>query len=739
MLKILTHLAQRQAWLIVVAAVLLTIGAGVYGAGVFSHLNSDEGFESKNTQSSEVVESLKNDFPKSQASAVILFSSKDGHTLDNAIDAAEVQRLLDPLKNDTSLLATYWSTGQDSFLSKDNKQTYAAVTVKGNGDAQYRRLARFADETKSDRLTVNVGGGLVAQKQSSEQVKRDLEMAEIISLPLLALLLVLVFRGLVAAAMPLMLGVVAIAGGLAVVRLLTNLTSIDQYAINVITVLGLGLSVDYSLLMVSRFREELQRQPDVPAAVRHTVMTSGRTIFFSGLTVIISLLALSLFPIEFLRSISLGGVAALLVAIGAALTVLPASLRLLGHRINALRLGPKPGKTDGPTFWGRVNTITSRFPLLTIVAAVAIILAAAMPFWQVHYLAFDFGALPAGSSAREVGEALQTNFGSQDANVTVLYRPDDASIPPAAAAAAQAQAAAAVARARAARMITTAAQAQAAQLPAPLPQQVSDMRQRLEDMNEVTAVDRPVASKDGQEFKLVAHYHEDDSGMVGRSLVTAIRDLKQTNGPLRVGGGAAEVVDTVATIGHYLPYAAAVIVIAMGLLLGLMLRSILIPIQAIALSGFGLLASFGALVWIFQQGHLTSWTWFARTDGLSPTILLLVFTMAFGLSMDYATFLYSRMREEYDKGRENRAAIHGGVERTGYIITAAAVLMFVVVAAFASSKIPMLQQVGLGMALAVIVDAFVVRILLVPAVMLLLGRANWYAPKWLARWQIRHD
>jgi uncharacterized membrane protein YdfJ with MMPL/SSD domain len=739
MLKILTHLAQRQAWLVVILAAILTVGAGAYGTGVFSHLNSDEGFESKNTESSAVVEALGNNFPKSQASSIILFSSKDGRQVDNPQDGAEVQRLLAPLKPDTTLLADYYSTGQPTFLSQDERQTYAAVTVKGTTDAQYRRLERFINEAHSNRFDIKIGGALVAQRQSSAQVKKDLETAELITLPLLAILLVLVFRGLVAAAMPLMLGVVSIVGGLSVVRLLTSFTSIDQYAINVITVLGLGLSVDYSLLMVSRFREELRRQPDVPTAVRHTVMTSGRTIFFSGLTVIISLLALSIFPIEFLRSISLGGVAALIVAIVAALTVLPAALRLLGNRINALSLARKPAGADGPTFWGRVNVVTSRFPLLTIAVAVVMILVAAIPFWQVHYLAFDYRALPAGSSARIVSEALENNFGTKAANVTVLYRPDDTRISPAAAARAKATAAAVVARAHAAGASLAAAQAQAALLPAPAPEQVADLQERLARVDHVTSVDQPVAAKDGRSFKLVAHYHEDDSGMVGRDLVAQIRALGDTHGQVRVGGGAAEVVDTLATIGHYIPWAAGVIVIAMGLLLGLMLRSILIPLQAIALSGFGLLASFGALVWIFQQGHLTGGSWLAETGGLSPTILLLVFTMAFGLSMDYATFLYSRMREEYDKTGDNRAAIHGGVERTGYIITAAAVLMFVVVVAFASSKIPMLQQVGLGMALAVVVDAFIVRILLVPSVMLLFGRANWWAPKWLARWHIRHE
>jgi uncharacterized membrane protein YdfJ with MMPL/SSD domain len=718
MLNVIIHLVQRRAAMIVVAAFVLAVGAAVYGMGVFSHLSDDNGFEGSGTEAAVVADAFSNDFPATQPGAVVLFSSRDGSRVDTTADGAEVARLLEPLRSDAKLIATYYATRQPAFLSKDGTQTYAAVTLNGDGDAQYRRLKQFAANVQSDRLRVEVGGGLVGNRQATEQVKKDLEVAEFITLPLLAILLVLVFRGLVAAAMPLVLGITAIVGGLSVVRLITMFTSIDQYAVNVITIVGLGLSVDYSLLMVSRFREELRRQPDVPTAVRHTVMTSGRTIFFSGLTVIISLLALSLFPIEFLRSISLGGVAALVVAITAAMTVLPACLRLLGPKINALSLRRKPARADGPTFWGRVNAVTSRYPLVTIALAVVVILAAAAPFRTVHYVSFDYRALPVHSGSRAVAQALQTNFGSDDSNVSVLYRPDDA-------------------------RTTEAAHAAGAAMPAralaPLPVQVADLQRRLGDMPGAGTVERPVPSADGRSYKLTVHYHEDDSGMVGRHVVAAIRDLRGTHGQVRVGGGAALVVDTLAIIWRYLPLAAAVIVVAMGLLLGLMLRSLIIPVQAIALSGFGLLASFGALVWVFQWGHLTGHGWLANTGGLSPSILLLIFTMAFGLSMDYATFLYSRIREEYDKNGSTQAAVHGGVERTGYIITAAAVLMFVVVAAFVSSQLPTLQQVGLGLALAVLVDAFVVRILLVPSVMLMLGRANWWAPRWLAKWQIRHE
>jgi uncharacterized membrane protein YdfJ with MMPL/SSD domain len=655
MLSLLTRQIQRRARFIVLLAVILTVGAGVYGAGVFSHLSSEEGFEAGKTQSAAVSDAISHDFPQTPSGAIILFTSHDGTAMDTPANRTEVQRLLKPLQSDTSQIITYYTTGQPSLLSRDQTQTYAVAALKGNHDEQYQRLTRFISDTHSHQLDVAVGGQLMAQRQSNEQVKHDLEIAELISLPLLALLLVLVFRGVIAATMPLMLGIVAIVGGLAVVRLLTHIANIDQYAINVITVLGLGLSVDYSLLMVSRYREELHRQPDVLTAVHHTIMTSGRTIFFSGLTVIISLLSLSIFPIGFLRSISLGGVAALVVAIITALTLLPAALLLLGHRINAWHLGAKPSPTEGSNLWGRLNRITSRSPLLTIALAIVLILAMAAPFQRVHYMAFDYRSLPVGSSSRTVAEAVAKNFGApDDGTATVLYQPDDPNLPPAAVAQAKAAVAQAIAAGRAAGAPPEAALASAARLPAPLPAQVADLKHRLETTADVTTVDPPTPSKDGHSYRLVVHYRENDADETGQQLVKHIRSLTATHGSLQVGGPDAIVLDTLEVISQYVPWALAVIIIAMGLLLTLMLRSLLIPLQAIVLSGFGLLASFGLLVFIFQDGHLTSGSWLAHTGGLSSTILLLIFTMAFGLSMDYATFLYSRIREEYDKSATPR-------------------------------------------------------------------------------------
>ncbi|HSX01592.1 MAG TPA: MMPL family transporter [Candidatus Saccharimonas sp.] len=698
MLTSLTNHVLRWAWAIVAVALALTVAAGVYGSGVFSHLSSDDGFEGQGTEAAAVTEALHDEFPQTQPGAIVLFTSRDGQSVDTPATGNEVARLLQPLQGDATLIATYYTTHAAALLANDKHQTYAAVNLKGTTDEQYQRLADFMRDAHSDTLDVAVGGQLVANKQANNQVRHDLEVVELITLPLLAVLLVLVFRGVVAAAMPLMLGIVAIIGGLAVTRLLTMVTSIDQYAVNVITVLGLGLSVDYSLLMVSRFREELNRQPDVMSAVRRTLMTSGRTIFFSGLTVIISLLSLSLFPIDFLRSISLGGIAALVVAIVAALTLLPAMLLVLGHRINAWRFGRRVDTGEGTTIWGRINTAASKLPWVTIAAAVAIVLEMAVPFWHVAYSAFDYRSLPVGTSSRVVAEALAKNFGTSDSNVTVLYRPD---VPGAEAAGA--------------------------------------LSRQIKAVGGVTSVEPAAPSKDGQAYKIVAHYTAPDGSSIGQDVVHDIRALPDTHGSVRVGGPAALVVDTVGVIAKYLPWAALMIVVAMGLLLTLMLRSILIPLQAILLSAFSLLAAFGVLVLVFQDGWLADHTWFAQTGALSPTILLLIFTMSFGLSMDYATFLYSRIREEYDRTGDTPAAIHTGVERTGYIITAAAVLMFAVVGSFASSRIPSLQQVGLGMALAVLVDAFIVRILLVPSVMLLLGRANWWAPAALSRWRIRHE
>ena len=721
--------------LVLSATVVLVAAAALYAAGIFSDLSTNNGFNATGTEAAAVAERVSQDFPGRQPTAIILFRTYDAslHVVD-ATYQHEVTRLLAPLVSDGAKISGYYQTQGAGFVSNDKQATFVTVTLAGNDAANYRRLENWHNNAFSPYVTSALGGTLVADQQSSKQVEADLRLAEIITLPLLAVLLLFIFRGVVAAALPLVLGIISILGGIAVVRLLANVTAIDQYALNIITVLGLGLSVDYSLLMVSRFREELNRTSNVRDAVKRTVMTAGRTIFFSGLTVIASLLSLVVFPIGFLRSIGYGGSSAIIVAVVAALVVLPAMLMLIGRRIDAWSIGRLPAGLGGRDGWRRLATSVTRHPWMGLGVSLVMVAALAWPLMHVTFTASNYKTLPREASSRDVAQALVTDFPSGSAPLQVLFMP--LHDPLSATGIGEIYDVSHHIKADVAGVTDV-------QGPTPLDEGVS----RAQYQAAYTAATPPsnlaalaASTVSGHEVLLTVTYGTGEpTDAAPQRMVTDLRGLDSPDGTLRVGGEPADFHDTVAKITHYLPVAGSIIAVAMLVLLGLLLRSLVIPLQAMVINGFGLLASFGVLVFVFQQGHFTSYAWLTRTDGLTLTIPLLVFGVAFGLSIDYGAFLYSRMREERDAGATTKDAIIGSLSHTGSIITSAALLLFVVVAAFMSSKVAFLQQVGVGLSVAVLVDAFVIRLLLVPSVMTLFGETNWYSPRWMARWRIRHE
>lgn len=732
MFEIISKQSMRWPRAVLAIATMLIVAAGIYGVGVFDVLNREEGFVNPSAESYAVEKAIEKDFDRAP-DAVVMFASKDkAITVDDEQYRQQVSALLKPLTSAGAKTQTYYDTQLDSLVSRDRLKTFATVELDGTNDEKFEKLIAAQDKASDSLLTMQVGGKLVSNKQATQQVQHDLERAEMITLPILAVLLFFVFRSIVAALLPLLLGVISIVGAFAVTRLLTNVADIDQYSLNVITILGLGLSVDYSLLMVSRFREELAKGGTTAAAVRRTVMTSGRTILFSGLTVMASLSALTVFPIGFLRSVGLGGISALVVSLLAALTILPPLLMLLGKRIDWGHLGRKKATASSGKSWRRFGTFVMKRPWVTIGLTLWVIVVAALPLATVHPIGQDYRALPAGSSSRNVSEILRNDFDNQNTPLTVLYRPS-------------------------------------AEKGDEYIGQIYDLSERISKLEGVSALDTPTpivdgASRDGYQ-KLYANnlltpelqalrerlitndfvllqvrYDDDASEKIPQGLVGQIRELSNTNGRVEVGGDAAVLNDTISTILHYAPYALAIIVVSQFILLALLLRSIMIPLQAIVINVLALLVSFSLLVLIFQHGYFTGdITGFVNIGGVDITMPILIFAIAFGLSMDYASFLYARMREEYDAGASNDEAILRGLQKTGPIITAAALVLFVVVAAFALSKIALLQQVGVGLASAVLVDAFIVRLFLVPATMRLFGRSNWYAPKWMGRFTIRHE
>ncbi len=725
MLRAVHVLITRAAWFVIITTVIAIVLAGYYGSSVVGRLQPDDGQPVKNAESTKVTNAITDTFKERGASGIILFTAKDpSFTADDKAYRAEVTRLLEGLKGATNL-NTYYSTGSDTLVSRDRSQTFATVTLPGNDQEQFERLTEFQETSQSSRLKVDVGGQIVAQKQISEQIEKDLTRAEIVTLPILAILLLVFFRSVVAAMIPLLLGAIAIIGGLGVTRLLSEFTDIQQYAINIITVLGLGLSVDYSLLMVSRYREELARKGATPdSAIERTVATSGHTIFFSGLTVMMSLLALLVFPIGFLRSVALGGASALVVAMVAALVVLPAILHLVGRNIDRLRIVRRsPSIMSDPTrgIWGRIGALSMRAPFATLLISSAVIIAAAAPLGHIVFRTFDYRSLPAQQSAHYVGEQLIQKFVDQQPPVQVLVQfKQDATAPESI---------------KALYDLTSYAEERGgvSKVVSPTPTGLPGGKDGMVALYAAPSLPPPLSTLAAQNISgtsalLSVYYDGEPNETTAQNLVSDLRAYDAGSALLRVGGQPAVFYDTMATIKRFLPLALAIIAISMYVLLMLLLRSLWLPLQAVAINSFALFAAFGVLVSVFQDNFLTDVTWFRATGGLDPSIPVLIGAISFGLSMDYAAFLYSRIREEYDAGYDARVSVVRGLGFTGPIISAAAVVFFVVVVAFGVSSIPIIQQVGLGLSLAVLIDAFIVRILFVPAVMRLFGRHSWYWP-----------
>ncbi|MBC7746782.1 MMPL family transporter, partial [Pedobacter sp.] len=626
MFQFLQKIITTRPKTVLFTGLLLGAVVGIFGLGVFSRINTEQGFINYEAESYAVQQKIQTSFSDKTPTGTILFTAKNEKLeATDPVFIAEQSRLLTLFTDAPEQIIDYARTGQQSFISKDGQSTYAAVSLAGDKDQQYKSLTDFqAKANTSTILNVTIGGALVAEKQATEQVSKDLGLAEMIAFPLLALLLIFFFRSVVAALVPLVLGGLSILGALGLVHLLTFIVDIDQYALNIITILGLGLSIDYSLLIVNRFREELAAQGDVTSAVRTTVLTSGRTIFFSGLTVIVCLLSLYLFPIGFLQSISLGGTSAVLVTMLGALVLLPALLQLLGRHIDTWHLPVKRHDSSRPTALTRIARFATRRPIVILIIAASLIGLSALPFLRVKFTTFDFHALPDGSSSRIVAEALTNNFNVQTAPITVLYTTPQPLSTPRSIAEIQSLTQQLVALETVESVVTPTPytvplkQLQAAYASDAVPTELALLQQQ-------TVIDDTVL--------LTIYPTHSPTDQRTQDLIVAIRGLStENNSSLQVGGMAAVFYDTMRSTAHYLPYSLGIIVISMFILLTLMLRSIVIPLQAILINSLALLVAFGVLVLIFQDGYLTE-GWLSYTGGLDVTIPILIFAVAFGLSM----------------------------------------------------------------------------------------------------------
>jgi RND superfamily putative drug exporter len=731
MLAALGRFLYRTRWAALLLSLAVVLGAALYGSGVFGTL-TDGGFEDPNSQSAQAHAVLDKELGGWTPDIIILMRSDTLSATDPSF-AGAATRLLNTLQAQpvVASVTSYYSTQSPRLLSRDGHETFAAVQFAATDrQAKERDYKALKPLITSPTLQVSVGGDLAVNDAVNAQVSADLARAETLSFPVLAILLVIVFAGLVAAGLPLVIGGVAILGAFAALRLLTGVTPISIFAVNVVTVLGLGLAIDYALFMVTRFREELEANAgDTRRALERTLATAGRTVLFSGLTVSVSLLGLLLFPEGFLRSMGLGAIAAVLVAMLAALILLPALLAILGRRVNSLSLqrlfrhsATRPNReTRGA--WYRLSQFVMRWPVPVAVAALAVLLTLGAPFLHASFSTPDVRVLPANQEARVVSDRLAQDFAQQGASsiVVAIRTPGDAL------SSENLASLDGYVRQIEAMPNVIAVQSLVSVDPSLTLADYQHLYAQPEQNPQIAAVTSQLAF--GAGTKVIVELSPAEFSGATEDAVRQIRALQPPEGfQTLVGGETAYQMDLFSNLRATLPYALAVIALAIFVLLFLMTGSVVMPIKAILLNTLSLTATFGALVWIFQDGNLTQALGFQSNGSIDGTQTILIFALAFGLSMDYEVFLLSRIKERFDATGDSRAAVASGLQRTGWLISSAALLLAVVLVAMSTSRIVFIEQIGVGLAIAVIMDATLVRSLLVPATMRLLGRWNWWAP-----------
>ncbi|MEU4268498.1 MMPL family transporter [Streptomyces sp. NPDC026092] len=695
-------------------ALVITALAVLAGGGVADRMGSG-GWEDPDAESTYATQVLEREFPASQPNLLLLVDAGKGKVDDPAV-AAEARRLAERLDAEPGVsgIGSYWGTGAPALRSEDGRQAVIAARVEGDEKAAGEILERIAPEYRGTRgpVEVSLGGPLAVQHEMQTVIQEDLLRAELIALPVTLVLLVMVFGSAVAALLPLGIGIVAILGTNAVLRGLTEFTDVSVFAQNLTTALGLGLAIDYALFVVRRFREELAAGAEPRTAIGITLRTAGRTVMFSALTVAVSLAAMLVFPQYFLRSFAYAGIAVVLLAAAAALILLPAALLLLGDRVNALDLrrlfrrraasGPEGKSTeDGEAGAGWARTaalVMRRAPVFAVATATGLILLG-LPFLGVNFGTVDDRQLPTTAESRVVQDELRAGFpGRPGGGLTVLAEGGAT------------------------------------------PDAYAGYRERIQALDGIVRVDGPVTAGTGGGAGNHAYFTVVPEGEgVGETAQRVVGELRATPAPFdtSVTGQAAVLVDSKDAIADRLPWALAIVVIVTLVLVFLLTGSVVIPIQAVVLNALSLTAMFGALVWVFQEGHLSGLLGFTPTGDIETNLPVLMFCVAFGLSMDYGVFLLSRIKEEYDATGDHDHAVRFGLRRTGGLITAAAVILAVVMVAIGTSRVTNTKMLGLGVALAVLMDAMVVRSLLVPSVMKLTGRLTWWAPGPLRRFHDR--
>jgi RND superfamily putative drug exporter len=711
MFTALGRLVVRRTKLVLFGSFVVFALTVLLGGGVFGSLSTG-GFDDPDSDSTRATELLAEEFGAGTPNILLVVTAAGGD-----VDAPDVTAAGTDLTGQLAAIevidevVSYWGPGAPpSLRAEDGSSALVLARAIGEDEAVNETVHGVREAVGGDRgaVTVEIGGAAAIGEALGTRLEKDLVLAEAIAIPLTLLLLLLVFRGVVAALLPLVVGVAATFGAFFVLWVIAQFTDVSVFSINLITALGLGLAIDYSLLMVSRFREELAAGHDVGLATIRTVESAGRTVVFSGVTVAVALLALIAFPLYFLRTFAYAGVGVVVVAALAAVITLPALLVLLGNRVNAWRL---PGMRQEPSSesprWAAVAQRVLRRPGLVTAAVIALLTLASIPLLDVRFGNPDARVLRDDVPARIVTETVQRDFGfgAEALPVVITGSPGAADVETYVAAVSRTPHVAEVVTARG-----TWVDGQRVGDPGPQAQRyVADAGEWLEVVPSV----RPISTE----------------------AVEMVDGLRALDPPFEalVGGSTAQLVDTRSAIFSVVPWAALWIALATFVLLFLMFGSFLVALKAIALNTLNLTAMLGVMVWIFQDGNLSGPLQFTATGFIDVSMPLLMFVVAFGLSMDYEVFLLARMKEEYDRTGDNHAAVVAGIAKTGRIVTAAALVLSITFFAFVTSGITYMQMFGLGLGLAVLIDAFIVRATLVPALMKLAGTANWWAPRWARR------
>ncbi|MCZ6865748.1 MAG: MMPL family transporter [Chloroflexi bacterium] len=706
----------KYRWPIIIAWALVFLLSLSVLPRVASQLKG--GFGDIDTESRRALDLLEDRFGTSESTLIVVFSSPLITTEDPAY-RAEMEKVLTPLRGrpDVGEITTFYDGGTPSQVSPDGKTTFALVPLRLSIDEAIESFPQLEDSLGEGDLEVWTTGGVAIFSDINKASERDLRRGEIIAIPLVLVALVFVFRGLVAASIPVAVGAISVSAALALLFFVAQVTDVSIFALNIVSFLGLGVAVDYSLLVVSRFREEINRHPK-KEAVAHTLATSGKTILFSGLTSMLGLSSLLLFDFMMLRSLGLGGVMVIMISLLVALTLLPAILAVVGDRVNAQPVLPNRGVGRG--LWRRLALGVMRRPLVVAIPLLVFLVALGIPFLGVNLGSVWATVLPEDVPSRRGWDVVSERMGP-------------GAIAP----------------------IVIAAQFSGDTL---TEENTTRLRSLVDTLQNDPSVDRveslisPNLSDGGTRpsgfpsDEAVEKYLSGDTTVIrvfsrftpvadeSRDLVRQIRSFDPGQDfSLMVTGATADLMDSIDVMYSAFPIAIIFVVVTVYIALFVLFRSVLLPLKATIMNLMSIFASYGALVFIFQQGHFQGLLGFTTEGVTEATIPILLFAIIFGLSMDYEIFLLSRIKEVYDSTGDNEQSVAQGMEITGPIITSGALILVLVAAAFATADIVIVKALGVGTAIAILLDATVVRAFLVPALMRIMDRWNWWSPQFLKR------